>query len=379
MKYLVLFILFVLVSCSSNNGQKNAIEEKGINDFKTFKIDVDKPAIDLVSFIDEVEIMRLEETESSLLSMVVVVESIDDRILIPHGEGDFLFFSTTGDYQSTFNQQGPGPEEYERFGSVWADANGIGVFDDTDILLYGFDGRFLSSSRPLSRVNSVYPTTNGYAFDASKRLTNDSLQFNVILVDKDLKTQAMLNPFKDFLPFNIRMSINAFRPYENGLLYHQALSDTVFLLKDQNIRPLLNIDFGDRWIWNDESLKGNQQKAMRAIGERQTDIYALGPHISKDFILFNSRNISDYVLIDRATSDYRRLKVTKENGRDFQVRLIKWEEDRFLVSLSPDELTDFTNNLESPQIKFRQGTTLEEIESSENPVLIWIKFKDFNE
>jgi hypothetical protein len=40
------------------------------------------------------------------------------------------------------------------------------------------------------------------------------------------------------------------------------------------------------------------------------------------------------------------------------------------------DISPFLSELKEDQITFRQGTTLEEIKSSENPVLMWVKFKD---
>ncbi|KYG85029.1 hypothetical protein AWW67_17465 [Roseivirga seohaensis] len=372
----LLLLLSGLMSCSSDIKQKEANQAEDADNFKTFKIDIEAPAVDLVDFIDEVEVMRLEETDNALLAMVAGIEITNDRILIPHGNGDLIFFSKTGEYQSTFNRQGQGPEEYERLGSVWAAANGIGIFDGTSIFQYDFDGKFLGSSKLSKNVNAVYPTPDGYALDVSGKVTNDSLQYNVILVDKALKPQVMLNPFEHFPPFGFRMAANAFSPYKNGLLYHAALSDTVFLLEGQKMAPLFNIDFGENWVWNDKSLIGNRPKAMRAIGERQTDVFAFAPFVDENFVLFNSRNINDYIMIHRTTSDYQRLKVSKKDGRNFQFMPIRWDDGRFLVSLSSAELNEFMEGLQGRQIKFREGTTLEEIESSENPVLLWIKFKE---
>tara|TARA_R110001592_G_scaffold62119_7_gene189841 strand:- start:465 stop:1607 length:1143 start_codon:yes stop_codon:yes gene_type:complete len=375
-KHALVVLLFGLMSCSSNNEQNQADQSKEADKFKTFKIDIEASVVDLVDFIDEVEVMRLEETDNSLLAMVAGVEITNDRILIPHGNGDLIFFSKTGEYQSTFNRQGQGPEEYERLGSVWADANRIGIFDGTSIFQYDFDGNFLGSSKLSNNVSAVYPTPDGYALDASGKVTNDSLQYNVILVDEVLKPQVMLNPFVDFPPFGFRMAANVFSSYKNGLLYHAALSDTVFLLEGQKMAPLFNIDFGENWIWNDKSLIGNRSKAMKAIGERQADVFAFAPFVDESFVLFNSRNINDYIIINRATSNYQRLKVSKKDVRNFQLMPIKWDDGRFLVSLSSAELAEFTEDLEGNQIKFRSGTTLEEIESSENPVLLWLKFKE---
>jgi hypothetical protein len=374
-KYALVMLFFGLMSCSSSNEQNQDDQFKEADKFKTFKIDITTPAVDLIDLIDEVEVMRLEETDNSLLAMVAGIQITNNRILIPHGNGDLIFFSKTGEYQSTFNRQGQGPEEYERLGSAWADANWIGIFDGTSIFQYDFDGNSLGSSKLSNNVNGVYPTPDGYALDTSGKVTNDSLQYNVILVDENLKPQVMLNPFVDFPPFGFRMAVNVFSPYKNGLLYHATLSDTVFYLEGQKMAPLFNIDFGENWVWNDKSLIGNRSKAMRAIGERQTDVFAFAPFVNENFVLFNSRNIDDYILIDRATSDYQRLKVSKKDGRNFQLMPIKWDDGRFLVSLSSAELAEFTSDLEESQIKFRQGTTLEEIESSENPVLVWIKFK----
>jgi hypothetical protein len=47
-----------------------------------------------------------------------------------------------------------------------------------------------------------------------------------------------------------------------------------------------------------------------------------------------------------------------------------------LCSISPADVADFLGELDEAQWQFKPGTTLEEIESSENPVLMWVTFED---
>lgn len=57
------------------------------------------------------------------------------------------------------------------------------------------------------------------------------------------------------------------------------------------------------------------------------------------------------------------------------IKPIQWEGNKLAMSLPSAELSPFLSELTEDQIVFSSGATLEEVESSENPVLIWVKFK----
>lgn len=47
-----------------------------------------------------------------------------------------------------------------------------------------------------------------------------------------------------------------------------------------------------------------------------------------------------------------------------------------LIAINSLDLAQLLGELDSSQYAFNEGSTLEEIESSENPALMWVTFKD---
>lgn len=80
-------------------------------------------------------------------------------------------------------------------------------------------------------------------------------------------------------------------------------------------------------------------------------------------------------LINRLTGEVQRIKMDKKSKDAFSLVPFRWDGDRLLASLTSTDVAEFIQSAGNENIKFREGTTLEAIESSENPALVWIKFK----
>lgn len=85
---------------------------------------------------------------------------------------------------------------------------------------------------------------------------------------------------------------------------------------------------------------------------------------------------NETVLVDRNTGAYRHVDYRIQERDPASFVTIRWEGDRLFCSMSSAQVEDFIEQLGEDQWEMRTGTTLEEIESSENPVLMWVKFKE---
>lgn len=68
--------------------------------------------------------------------------------------------------------------------------------------------------------------------------------------------------------------------------------------------------------------------------------------------------------------------MSKKGEGLFMLNGLNWEGNRMSFGTSSADIGEFLNELPKGKVKLRNGSSLEQIESSENPLLLWIKFKD---
>ena len=81
------------------------------------------------------------------------------------------------------------------------------------------------------------------------------------------------------------------------------------------------------------------------------------------------------VLIDLKSGESITLKDAYSNA----FRPLEFEDGKLVYSVDSDRISDLVGSLTSSQIEYRGGASLESIESSENPALVKIKFKESSE
>ena len=378
-KYTLIILFLSLVSCASDQEQQEIDQVIAKEGFKTFKIDTEAKPVSIFELIEEVEIMRFEETEESLLSYVQQVYSTEDRIVFPSGnDGNIYSFTKNGEFISKFSHVGNGPGEYEFIWSFWVDGDRIFVSDinRSRLLSYDLKGNHLKSWRLPFYAKSFFTYDKGFVADLDYTAFQDSLQFNVLFLNENMEVKQMANPYLSPLILYVGSSVNSFQPYGKNLIYHGFKSDSVFLIENNQTRPLLKFDFGEEWLWTEETIKNNPRTTGLI---RETDlVWWVDSYINEKWIYLSYKtSFKDVfrVLIDRNSGLQRAVKVNKDAATKYAMTPIKWEEDRFMVSLQSPDVRAFMNDLGEGKVRFRQGTTLEEIESSENPVLMWVKFK----
>ncbi|GAB5526347.1 MAG: hypothetical protein Roseis2KO_42190 [Roseivirga sp.] len=358
------------------------MEEDVIGDtFQTYTLDIDKSDIPIADLIDEVELMYLEETEESLLSYAYRISTVGDKLVFPGGtKGDVYIYSTSGEFINRFNRNGDGPGEYTAIQSTWVNGDSIMIYDNLKQVLHWYDysGNELKNLSFPHRPSHIYPYNNGYALDMTFSRINDSLRYKLLSVGRDLESRDMLLPYEKEIPFPISTTVNSFQKVQGKLIYKSVFADTTYLLEAEGVRPYYAIDFGDKFLWNDESMYENGQAAMSAIPESgKVWIFntVVGPE--KIYLQYNT-SFRDFavMLIDRRSGSYQKLDIFKNAEERYGMVSIDWEGDRMLCSIPSPDVEDFLGELGDDRWSFREGTTLDKIESSENPVLMWVKFKD---
>mgnify|MGYP003649557553 FL=1 len=375
----LMLLLGLMLSCSSGNEQKQTEQAIATDEFQTFKIDTEAKPVSVFELIEEVEIMRLEETDESLLSNVQQLYSTEDRIIFPNSRaGSVYSFTKNGEFISQFRHVGNGPGEYEFIWDFWVAGDTIFLHDINRnyVMSYDLEGDHLKSWKPMFYANSFYSYGEGFVADLDIIPFQDTLQFDILFLDKDMGVKKMANPY--LLPMNIAFgnNINTFKPYGENLIYHAFKSDTVFLIENYESRPLLKFDFGEEWLWT-EDIRENAPNKSDLVGTAGL-VWWVDSYVGEKWVYVSyktSMRDKFSVLIDRNSGAVTNVRANKNAANKYSMSPIKMEGDRLMVSLESQDVREFMQDLGEVKVKFREGTTLEEIEASENPVLMWVKFK----
>lgn len=374
------YILLILLLCSLGCGNQTEVAEteNGQDGFQSYKIDLHADKIPFVDLIQSIEITQLEETEESLLRYVGQVEFYEDKMVIPtnSNDGTIYIFSNKGEYISKFNRKGDGPEEYSRWTDIWMEDSLICIYvRGKSINRYDLEGNFVSRDRLEEPAEHIYPYKSGYALDMHMLYTQDSLEYSVVTTDSQMKIDQTLLPFKKGQGFSFGQFKNSFFTLDEDFFYLRSMSDTVYQFTADGVVPFIHYDFQDDWYFKPgvEIEHGFNEKSMRQkqawfvlnfVGKKHIYLFTtLGPRMDYSF------------LIDRTSNQTVNIETRTSTDEYLDLSWLGWQEDQFLVALMPSQLTDLIDQLNHEQYAFTEGSTLKEIEATENPVLVSVKFK----
>lgn len=377
----VCFILLIscVYGCGDGTTEISSEPDEVSDEFRAYALDVDKSTIPFADVVDEVELMKLEETEESLLSSVFRVSEVGDKFIFPGDKGDIYAFSNKGEFLSKFNHKGDGPEEYSGIRTIWMEGDSIALYDGQKQIIHWYDhnGKHLKELKMPEHAGHIYPYDGGYALDMTFTAISDSLKYKVLILDKDLETKDLLLPYDQLVPFPMTSTVNSFGRINGKLMFKSVFDDTAYFIGSDSPEPFFQIDFGDKYLWNDKSLYENGQAAMEAIPSGK-GVWVFMPSVGprQIFLRYNtSFQGSGMILIDRKSGNYVSLDNSKNTEEKYGLGVVTWMGDRLLFSVQSSDVADFLGELDEGQYSFREGTTLESIESSENPLLMWVKFK----
>ncbi len=373
-----LLCLYVVIICLGCGGQYETLERKSVDqkNFQSYQLDIKEDKKPFVDLIQSLQITRLEETEESLLRYVGQIEFHEDKMIIPDNKGTIYLYSKAGKFLSKFNRKGGGPEEYSKLTDIWLENGLIGIHNfGKSINRYDLEGDFISRDRLDKRVAHLHPYKSGYVLDMNIRGTQDSLEFFLVTLDDQMKVDKTFLPFDRFSGFQYSFSVSSLFTLGDDLFYLRTMSDTVYRITTDSVVPYIHYDFQDDWYFKPgvevkDDFSEEQRKKKQAwfvlnhIGPNYIYVYTtLGPRMDYAF------------LIDRATKRSVSIEPTTSANERLDFSTIGWNNDEFLIALQSSQLVTFLEDFEEEQYLFTEGTTLEEIESSENPVLIKMKFK----
>ncbi|MFY0592878.1 6-bladed beta-propeller [Roseivirga sp.] len=373
--------LFPIIFCLSCGSEKPSItddEPTQKDGFQSFKLDLKEDKIRFVDLIESLKITRLEETEESLLRYVDRVMFHEDKMVFPGNQGAFYIYSNNGEFLSKFNRKGQGPEEYSRLTDVWLEDGILNVHSTgKSVTRYDLAGNFIDRDRMTEQAVHAYPYEGGYLLDMNLSYTLDSLKYSLVTLDEEMKLDKTFLPFDKYPGFRFSLPSNSLFELGDVLFYLREMGNTVYKVTADTIAPYILYDFGDDWYFKPGvEIKGDfseeqrrKKQAWFVLNHLGTDyIYlytTLGPRM--DYSFFIDREDKKSVSIESRTSTNERLDVIG----------IGWDGDEFLFTLRSTQFIDLVDQLDKEQYSFTEGSSLEEIESSENPVLLRMKVKDF--
>jgi len=374
--FLLFLLAFLLFDC---NGDVKEEEVKSVyqNEFQSYQLDINKQSTPLAKLIKTIEITRFEETSESLLGNVRQVEFIDDKMIVPGRKGNIHVFSDAGDFIKNINRKGDGPEEYRFWNDIWVEGDTVCLFQKRrGVLRYDLNGTFIAAVSFSLPATHVHPYSGGYALDMNYARVNDTLQYAIVTLNNDLEVDQLLLPYKTSPKPIYSMPWKTVFPLGNEVFVFPVMKDTVYRLSEGSIEPAIHYDFGEDWfIEPDKVLTGSFSDDFREKGK----VWWINNYLSERYIFLSTTvgvgGRAQY-FINRENGQSVMLDRKLRSGEDFSLTGIKWDGDEFLFTMPSSQLHSLVDQLSERQYSYTSGTSLEEIESSENPVLLRISLKD---
>jgi len=381
-------LLSICVISSGKEIQENTTSNNPVSDdFKSYKLDIKADKVKITELIASVEFVRLEESKESLLPNPRQIFLHNDMIVFNTAKGDdIFFFDQQGNFLHKINRAGDGPEEYKRISQLWLEDNMISIYSWWlgTIKNYDLKGNFISSSRlpnDMAQMGHFMPYNDSYVLETNFSMLNDSSRYKLVMLDKNFKPIQKHLPFKPAIknerhphyPGALPME-----PYHDGLLLLRSHSDTVYYLRGNELKPLIHFDYGDNWFW-----KGQEHITQDGFVEIETAPVPKAWEITADvgdkqIYTKAVMGIShwEHFLIDRQSGKSIHLDLRKDAENEYELIPLQWQGDEMLWSIASPDALELMENLSADKIKYRKGTSSEIISSSENPVLMWVTFKN---
>ncbi len=376
------FLFVFILSCSSSveSDVNESQKQQASDEFISYKLQEVERKGKWSDIIKEIEITRLEETDQTLLSYVFNLHMVGDQVVFSSGDdSDIYTFSKSGEFIQKMNRKGEGPEEYESIQGLWMEGETVAIYSRGKyIKRYSLEGDFISSENIDYRAGYILKYAKGYALDMYFATVDDSLFYNVVTLDPQMKRNEVLLPMKQPEGFSIRTSNSTLTDYKTSFLYQRIMSDTVYLKTENGMEPMIHFDFGSNWFWNSNDAKSNILDKMFQSELTWNQVSNVSPNYAYVSGM-GGKGSGDTYLIDRTTNKMIKIVYSSVEEEKYFLRISNLTDEGIIGSMSSLEVATLLNELEDSQWSFTEGTTLEEIESSENPVLVRVKLKDSSE
>lgn len=377
-RFLSLILCITVLAFSSSVGQ--SVSAGAISDdFVSYNLRPGIATKRLSELISGIEFTRLEETDESLIGYANNYHQVNDRVVFTDAsKTDVYIFTGTGEFEGRFNRKGGGPEEYAYISNLWLKGDTVFIYVRArSINKYDLKGNFIESSKVSISANHVVPYANGYALDSRYSALNDTSFFDFTVVDKGFNIQAMYLPNPPSGNNRFMITIPSIHPYKTGVIYNGIMRDSIYYYSSDGFRPFMHFDLGSDWFF-----KENKEVPMDLFSQIQESkkvwsILARPGNQLVHLMAFGGEEGKNNYLIDRATGKAVRMSTLKNDRTEkFLFNTSFWREGSLYGYVQSTDVLELISELDKSQYTFNKGTTLEEIESSENPALVKVKFKN---
>lgn len=358
--------------------------QSGKEEFHHYKIDLKSEKVDYFDLIESVEICRIEETESSLISSAQLYFKTPDGFGIADNKSHMIHvFDENGDVVSSFSANGWGPKEYQHLAMPWVKDGHLEIFDwaTRKLIKYTFEGEFLESITvhfPF-RVLHTYPYKDGYMMSRvpAGMAPDTTAGHSILFLNERLEILEGAFPYEKSHPFP--MGLGGYYMKEGAELLHKKMvSDSLFRVVDYKMIPFMKFDFGKEWTWSKPGTMLNLDNAAEEAFSGRS-VFEMIVKVGEELIDIAyykglSRN-PDRGYINRKTGRFFRYDLRMNRKEKFKLIPIEWQGGLLLHSLDSDQLERFIEKLDDKPFKVRGGYSIEDIMESENPVLVFIRFK----
>ncbi|MFT6871687.1 MAG: hypothetical protein ACJAVN_000689 [Roseivirga sp.] len=376
-------ICFLALLCLFACQSKQSIENLPDQGPSVYTIDLNAKSVGFLDQIESISIFSFEETSESLLSMNSFFFDYEDGVIVvQEGEGTVFVFDKQGSFVSKFERKGDGPEEYKSMQNTVYRDGFIETYDmqKQRLVRYSLEGDFLSELKLPYRAMHVLHEDDKYLLSMGNKSEGDSANYNLIILDEEAQVLSKGLPIDKPVPFPIATGINEFKRVDDQVVFNALLTDSLMLIDGLEAKPFIKFDFGDDWFWTEE-MYADGGKAMSAISQAVEEdgkvwiyTWAIGPNrieMSYNTSFSNSRN--GYV--DRATGEFHHYDYGGWGDGKPQIRVVRFEGDELLLMMTSDTLDPLVQKLGEDKYRVLGGVSLERIMESENPVMVWVKFK----
>jgi hypothetical protein len=384
----VLLLLLAAFSCSD----KRLVNDNGTSDldeFNSYHLDLNLPKENFTDLIESVELMQFEETDESLLSSIRKISrvngdfvfSTENKVSNSASGKEIYIFDENGSFKNKINHQGPGPEEYISINDLWVEDGLLTVYSMPKSMIYRYspEGDFIDFRQlpDQLRVGGIRPYKDAYIVEMNFNPINDTSYYKFAKLDRELKLEETFLKY-DNAPDELMgfIAYSTVIPSQDGVQLFKVFSDTVYNFKNDELTPLVHLNFKENWFWADKDQPTSQE--LDKV-ETENKVWFSSVSIGPKKIFANALigySHWEYFLIDRMSGNVKRMEMPKGKSVYEEFYYLGWEEDRLMLFVTSSDVSGILSALDENQIKYREGTTLEEIESSENPVLMWVKFKE---
>ena len=393
---LKLFIsVLIFYSCNQNDksdSQNNLITK--------IHVDPQKPiTIKLDDFIEEIRIVPLQTTESSILGEIYGVKKVDNNFYI-NVPGRIYVFNDNGNFKKTIGKPGKGPRELLAVTNfyVYPEKNLIEIYDSRlgQNIWYNLEGYYIGSIAHGFNHGYDFMKSNegGYFFyrGFSSEKTGELIYVSNLENEKHT----------DLLPFNKTLSkylhfgdLVNFVSNRHGSYFTRSFNDTIYSLNGITTTPKYLVDFGEKTL--PENLLYSDYTdvrdfmttcletsyAFRIIGFFELENYIVfGFHYKKKIwnALYN-KNDKECFVISSYIDNYFKTNFEFQSGFDILPK--GFNDQSLFILIDSYKIINFIQELKEKKdqekldilLNILSNYDLSAMKATDNPILLEVKLK----